>query len=86
MSLHRQQSHPGPIVVTPRIYTANLPDAEGQFSLTNQPIPHTFGVWEETQSTRRKPTQTGGERANSTQTVTQVGNQTRVPGAVRQQC
>jgi len=36
--------------------------------------------------TRRKPTQTRGECANSTQTVTQAGNRTRVPGAVKQQC
>jgi len=37
-------------------------------------------------STRSKPTQTRRECENNTQTVTQAGNQTRLPGAVWQQC
>jgi len=32
-SLHRQESHPGPIPVTPHIYRVNPPDTKGQFNL-----------------------------------------------------
>ena len=46
-SLHRQQSHPSPIPVTPCIYPANPPDIKGQFSMVNLPNLHIFGLWEE---------------------------------------
>ena len=52
----------------------------------NAPNQHIFQNVGRNRSTRRKPTQTRGEHTNSTQTVTQAGNRTRVPGAVKQQC
>ena len=47
-SLHRPQSHPGLIPITPCIYPARPHDTKGQFSMANAPNQHVFGVWEET--------------------------------------
>jgi len=90
-SLHRQQSHPRLQPHYPTHLSANpsnlqIPGYHGQFSMATQPDPHIFGTVGGNRSTRRKPTQTRGERANSAQTVTRAGNQTQVPVAVRQQC
>ena len=54
-NLHRQQSHPGPIPITPHIYPVNPPDTKGQFSMANAPNLHIFGLWEETGTPRGNP-------------------------------
>jgi len=89
--LHQTLSHPGSIPLISFIYPAypinlHIPELYGQFSTANQPIPHIFGVWEETGAPGGNPRRHGGECANSTQTVTRAGNRTRDPGAVKQQC
>ena len=47
--------------------------SEGEFNMANPPNLHIFGTVGGNRSTRRKPKQTRGECANSTQTVTQPG-------------
>jgi len=60
---------------------------EGEFSMANSPNLLIFWTVGGNRSTRRKPTQTRGERANSTQTVTQCReSEPGFPEAVRQQC
>ena len=59
---------------------------EGEFSMANAPNQHVFQAVGGNRSTQRKPMQTWGECADSTQIVTSVENRTRVLGTVRQQC
>ena len=59
---------------------------EGEFSMTNTPNKHVFRTVGGNQSIQGKPMQKRGERADSTQTVTQARDRTWVPSAVRQLC
>ena len=49
-SLHRPQSHPGPIPIIPHIYPTNSPDTR-----VNLAKLHTFGLWKETRAPGGNP-------------------------------
>ena len=43
-NLYQQQSHPGPIPVTPYIYSTHSPDTKKPFSITHQPNTPIFHI------------------------------------------
>jgi len=50
LSLHQQQFHPVPILITPHIYPTSPPDTKGQLSMANPPNPQILGLWEDTRA------------------------------------